>query len=333
MIWNNVELFNVAEIEPREDGGIFMRKFPVSVINAFDGTKNVHAPTVSKLTTGCEIRFVGKGADITLSSDFDGTVEIYRGDYLYRVEWLPANTLKTLTLREDTSLDKYTFNASGRFSPNVWRVIFDHDFCGVLHELKGIDSLRPPLDTEVPKTKIIAYGSSITHSACAVLYTNSYIYTVGKTLGADVLCKGMGGSCHIEKEVADYLFTENWDFAILELGINMVTEYPVDVFEQRAEYLIKKLLPLGKPILLISNYKSYHCLPNDEYYTTNAEYVRCLESLYQRLKADNLYYIRGEDILTDWEYLAADLLHPSPYGHGEMGRKIAKKIREEFKIL
>ena len=27
------------------------------------------------------------------------------------------------------------------------------------------------------------------------------------------------------------------------------------------------------------------------------------------------------------------LVHPSPYGHGEMGGKIAQKMREEFKIL
>jgi lysophospholipase L1-like esterase len=58
-----------------------------------------------------------------------------------------------------------------------------------------------------------------------------------------------------------------------------------------------------------------------------------LEKLYKELKADNLYYIKGEDIVTEWDYLTSDLLHPSPYGHGEMGRKIAKIIREEFKIF
>lgn len=333
MIWNNVELFNVAEIETCANGGIYMRKFPTSVMHAFDGTKNTYAPVVSRMTTACEIRFVGKGADITLSSDANGTVEIYRGDFLCRVEWLPANEVKTIALRDDAALDKYAPNLCGRFSSDVWRVVFDHDFCGVLHEFKPLDTVRPPLQTEVPKAKILAYGSSITHSAGAVLYTNSYIYTVGKTLGADVLCKGMGGSCHIEKEVADYLFEENWDFAVLELGINMVTVYPVEVFEQRAEYLIKKLLTKGKPILLISNYTSFHNLPKDEHHAANADYVRCLESIYQRLKTENLYYIRGQEIVTEWEYLTADLLHPSPYGHGEMGRKIAKKIREELKIL
>ena len=77
----------------------------------------------------------------------------------------------------------------------------------------------------------------------------------------------------------------------------------------------------------------FYNLPDSKYHNENNEYVACLESIYKRLQCDKLFYIRGQDIVTEFEYLSADLLHPSPYGHGEMGRKIAKKIRDEFQIL
>ena len=166
---------------------------------------------------------------------------------------------------------------------------------------------------EVPNKKIIAYGSSITHSACAVLYTNSYVHTMAKALNADVLCKGMGGNCFIQKPVADYVIQEDWDVALLELGINMLDCYPVSVFEERATYLIENILKQNKPVVLISNFTSFRSLPTDPLRQVNDDYVACLEKIYQRFACDHLFYIRGQDIVTDWEYLCSDLLHPSPY--------------------
>ena len=332
MIWKNIELFNIAETEVRGDGAIYLYRFPSTVREAFTRSLVSYAAEVGKLTTGCELRFVGKNADVFLSADvYEGTVEIYRGDFFCRVERLQHGVMKKIELRENT-VDTYQ-PQSGRFSPNVWRIVFDHDLRVVLHDVCSPDDIRPPHADEVPAKKLIAYGSSITHSACAQLFTNSYIYNVAKRLGADVLCKGMGGSCHIESEVADYLYNEEWDFASLELGINMVEVYPVSVFEERARHLITTLLKKGKPIVLISNFTSYHNIPTSAFYKENAAYVACLEKLYNELKCDNLYYIRGQEIVTEWDYLTADLLHPSPYGHFEMGRKIAEKIRNEFKIL
>ncbi len=90
---------------------------------------------------------------------------------------------------------------------------------------------------------------------------------MGYILGSDVLCKAMGGSCFIQRDVADYIVNESWDVAIFERGYS------------------------------------------------------------------DLYYIRGKDIVTDFGYLLSDLIHPSPYGHAEMGRKIASIIRKEFKLL
>ena len=252
--------------------------------------------------------------------------------FFCRVEYLTANEKKRISLRSKFQLDKSVYQ--GRFAHEVWRVVFGHDICITLHSVETTSSIRPPKAEELPQKKLLAYGSSITHSACSIQFTNSYIYTVGKLLGVDVLCKGMGGSCFCQKEVADYIAEEDWDIVTLELGVNMVSNgYPVEEYEKRATYVVKRALERGKPVVMISNFTHYANLPISSEFALNKAYVECFEKIYQTLKCKNLYYICGRDIVTDWDYLTTDLIHPSPYGHGEMGRKIAKKIHEEFQII
>ena len=334
MIWNNVELFNVYETEKRTDGAIKLYRFPKAARDRFAIEKPNYVADVGNMTTGCEIRFVTKAADVLISSEYyNGTVEIYRGDFLCRVEHLQAGVIQRITLREDTALDIYPITTKKRFAPNVWRIVFDHDYCAVIHDIHAFAPIRPPMQSELPDKKLLAYGSSITHSAHAVLYTNSYLYTLARALNVDAMCKGMGGSCFVQKEVTDYIVTEDWDVALLELGINMVDSYPVSTFEERATYLVENMVKTGKPVVLISNFRSFRNIDGVAYHQENDDYIACLESIYKKLKQDNLFFIHGKDIVTDWEYLSADLLHPSPYGHGEIGRKIADTIKNQFKIL
>ena len=334
MIWHNIELFNITETESRLDGALRLYRFSDSARKAFSQSREISALSVGNLTTGCELRFGGDSAHVLLSAQNNkATVEIYRGDFFYRVETLEVGVVKSIELRKDSIMDSiFPSDYQGRFSPNVWRIIFGHDCSIVVHDVQPLSEIRPPLATELPKKKILAYGSSITHSACSVLYTNSYVYNVGRLTGTDVLCKGMGGNCLIQKEVADYISQEDWDIAMLELGINMVDNYPVEVFKERANYLIKHILEQGKPVVLISNFMCMKNLSNNQFHQANNDYVACLEELYKALKCDNLYYIRGQEILNEWDYLSADLIHPNPFGHVEMGRKIAAKLKE-FGIL
>lgn len=333
MIWKNAELFNVSEMEEQADGSIRVYRFPQRVRAVFEEGAELFK-VVGELTTGCELRFVGEAADVTLSSNEEGTVEIYRGDFLHGIVRLRKNEPQKIELRTNLSVDKYDISGyKETFSTAVWRVISDHDMSVTFHALDAIKPIRPPKAEELPRKKLLAYGSSITHSAIALHYTNSYIATVGRLLGVDVLNKGMGGSCFCQKEVGDYIALEDWDIATLELGINMVESVPVEEYEKRAEYIVKRALEKGKPVVMISNFTSFRDFPNDKFKEKNDAYVRCYERIYERLQCENLYYIRGRDIITDIGYLAADLIHPSPYGHGEMGRKIAKKMRDEFHII
>ncbi len=331
MIWNNIELFNTVRIEESESG-VRLYRFPTAAQDAFGIGGPDYAPAVGRTTTGCEMRFVADGADVTLTSvaGGDGTVEIWRGDFLCRVERLPSDVPTKIELRRDFRLDKCDLGGyKGRFSTDVWRIIFDHDIAVAINSFEPIGEVRPPRACEIPEKKVIAYGSSITHSAGAGVYTNSYIYGVARRLGVDVMCKGMGGSCLIQHEVADYIASERWDAAILELGINMVDNTPVEEFEARVRYMLEKLLPLGRPIVLISNYTSHHCLPGTPYHEIEESYVVTLEALYHEYATDNLFYIRGRDIVEkNYDWLLVDVIHPSPLGHFEMGKRISDKIKE-----
>lgn len=332
MIWNNVELFNVSEIEEFEDGSVRVYRFPREVRQAFDDGVRDYALGVSEMTTGCEIRFVGDGADITLSAAKDeGTVEIYRGDFFVRVERIPGDAEKTIELRSNLGVDRHDVSAyKGRFDTAVWRVVFDHDYPVKIHSVKPLSSIRPPEACEIPEKKIIAYGSSITHSATAVMYTNAYIYTLGRRLGCDVLCKGMGGSCFMQPRVAEYIATADADAILLELGINMVDIFSAEEFYKRAKYTVKCAIESGKPVILISNFTSHHDIVGAKFYENNDNIVKALESIYEEYKCDRLYYIRGRDIVDDIVLLAEDVLHPSPYGHITMGNRIADKLIREL---
>jgi len=334
-LFKGTELFNVDHTETRADGAVRMLRFPNFVLNSFGDEDHTYPLTVGRMTTGCEIRFVGDAADVIVSAeDADGSVDVFRGSFFVRTERLTAGVPHRIELRRDTAIDKFgTDSFCGAYNPYMWRIVFNHDFTGLIHDVNPIKPVKPPKPCDLPKKRLLAYGSSITHGACAGSFSNSYIGTIGRVLGVDVLCKGMGGSCFIEEEVGDYIADSSWDAAILELGVNMIDHFEVSEFERRARYLIDCALEAGKPVVLISNFTHYNDLFAGPSREKNKQFVSCLEANYEEKKCPNLHYIRGKDIITELDWLSSDLLHPSPFGHAQMGRKIADILRNEFKII
>ena len=117
MIWKNIEIFNAYTTQPREDSALYVRRFPLSCHDEFAVSPHRIISFAGSLTTGCELRFVAKSADVYLSAEeFDGTVEVYRGDFFCRVERLQAGVVKKIELREN-SIDVYNPAPNGRFLP------------------------------------------------------------------------------------------------------------------------------------------------------------------------------------------------------------------------
>ena len=341
MIYKNIEFFNVEEIEIKDEyPGIRLHRFPKKVeVNMGWGRKSF-GRWASGLTTGCEIRFVTEGdlVEISLSAlEAQGEVLVYKGDFFHSKHTLKVGVVNTLVLRENPEfkkLDSKVFQGC-TFSPNVWRIIFCHNFTGVFYGINDFGyTVRPPKKLEIPNMKWMAYGSSITHGAGALTHTNSYIMQAARGLKVDVLDKGMGGSCLCENEVADFLALDcNWDFATLELGVNMRESFTPDEFEEFAHYLITTIKQNNpfKHIFLVTIYpNSLHYINDDKdiCVITQREFDIRLRKIYSELEDDYLHLIEGSQILKDFSYLTCDLIHPSEFGHIAMGESIAHKIKQ-----
>lgn len=340
MFYNNLEFHNVTELERNEHlPGLILRRLPSEVRNKLGVKEHEKGRVVSQTSTGCEIRFVtsSKYIRIYLSSlGGDGEVLVFKGNFFHSKHILKDGIITTLNLEEPERFNEIKPDKlkGYSFSSNVWRICMGRGFIAVFY---GIDTfgqkLRAPYENEVPKIKWLAYGSSITHGSVSLSYTTSYIQQAARRLGIDVLCCGLSGACMCEKELADYLSSRNdWDFATLELGVNMRGQLNSDEFETQTRYFIKKITEENpnKPIIVINifpNRAEYFIDEKNIFHVRNIEFNKILKSIYDKLNLDNLYLIDGKDILTDFSSLSSDLIHPSDYGHILMGQNLADKLK------
>lgn len=337
MNYKNVNFHNVAELDVLENGdGVVLQRYPKEVRKAFKGASSY----VSRETSGCEIRFVSTAREhwLTLSAiDRDCDITVYLGDFIYQTHSLKAGIKTTIKLTwhyyfDEIPLDFFEEKRK-RFSSRLWRVCLAHSAV-IFHGIEGLDgevSLPPP--EHMPKLKWLAYGSSITHGSWSLNPQNSYIQHAARLLYVDVLNKGLSGSCLCEKEAADYFANSNdWDFATFEIGVNMKTRFSDEAFFERAEYLINTVCEKNpdKKVFIITIF------PNIGTYTQKdlphgireVEFNNSLRKIAENSQHKNLHLIEGYNILDDYSYLCYDMIHPSDYGHINMGQNLAGILKE-----
>jgi lysophospholipase L1-like esterase len=142
----------------------------------------------------------------------------------------------------------------------------------------------------------------------------------------------MSGSCHIESATADYLAGLSFDFATLELGINMRSAFDPPEFEGRVVYLLNKLREghPETPLVLITHFlnKDHHLAAEPH---AEARKQIAFDDILRRQHAEradaNLHLLEGTELLTDFGLLAADLIHPTHEGHAQMGLRLAERLR------
>ncbi len=338
MIYQNIEFLNVAELEKIPgSASVRLHRFPEKVRSHLGLGRSSYGRYVAEMTTGCELRFISKGdrVHLSLSSlDADGEIVVFKGDFVHSRHLLKAGLVTSVQLTDNVDFGKLRPEVlkDGLFSPHVWRILFCHNFTGVFHDINpfGYD-IRPPLHSEVPSRKWLAYGSSITHGAGALLHTNSWITQAACSLGVDVLNKGMGGSCFCEPEMAEYLAVSGekgeWDFATLEIGVNMRGHFSSDEFEKHAGFLVNRIIDLNpeKPVFLITTFPNAATSSIETSQDARNEQLfnQHLRRLHQKRCDQNLHLIEGNTVLDNFSLLSCDLIHPSDNGHIAMGRNIA----------
>lgn len=330
---DSAEFFNVTELTevPGIADGVRLSRFPSRLEPLYfaEGGK-----MVSRRSTGCEVRFRtdSERSIVRLSSEGEAQVQVFQGDY-----WLAGIKLEHGRPTADILLKNPGVTAlpedvrrNGVYAPELMRVVVEN---GLVY-FHGIDAfghkVEKPHPGDAPAKRWLSYGSSITQSD-----RYGYNHTAAQLLGVDVLNKGMSGSCAIEPAMVDFLAHEcGWDFVTMELGINVRGCMKPEEFEKRVKYLLDQVVPLGKPIVLISIF------PNGAWFQEKKKELRATERTYQRILeqeveqrgADHLHFVNGDQILGRYPWLRADLVHPTHTGHAFMGQRLAKILSEKLDL-
>lgn len=330
MIFNQVELHNVAETQPWGSGHILYR-YPVNV----RAKLNPRGRFISEECAGSEIRFVTPAPmfHVVLGS-LRGTLEvtIMCGDLIYSTSRIAPGDTLPLMLEVPEKFDKVPEKAlyAGRFDSQVWRVVMGRGL-PVLHALQFHEyPVRPPLATEKPARRWLAYGSSITNGGQAELTATTYVQQAARRLKVDAINLGLSGACHIEPEAVDYIASrDDWDFATCELGINVLGRITVEEFEKRCTYLVHTLRQRkpNHPLVLITGFSMFHDI-SSEPADTRQKWHTFREILRKLAKVNdpNLHVIEGTELLSDVTGLRPDLVHPSDWGMIEMGTNLATQL-------
>ena len=351
MIYQNVELHNIAEVRRcRGAQGVRLQRVPERVRQCLNDTAKMQM-----LSPGCaEIRFVCDDlpARITLSCPNGG---IGHAMVLHGIFPEAPRLGESLLGRHVISREVQTIEITAPehlyhldpedckgmpFSPKVCRLMLGDLYCGWGLHLHGVEGkgIRPPTPEEVPSTRYLAYGTSITHGAWATGPHLTYVSQTARRLGVDLTNLGVCGSAQCESQLADYIAArEDWDFATLALSVNMVG-FPLEEFYDRVSYMVNTVAGANtkRPVVCITIYPSY--LEFDGRFDTGGrgapeDYRQALRDVVRACPHPNAHLIEGPEILTDISGLSADLIHPSDDGMIMMGENLARRLRPLVETL
>jgi len=347
MIYKNLELHNVAEVE-ESPLGVKLMRFPKAICNIMGLGDAMYGRHVSRSTPGCEIRFVTDGdrAMISLTGILeDGFVEIYRGDfryfngacnnYCFPVKKGQVTQIHLLKDKNFENRPDVLKRKKGGFSPDVWRIMLGTNFICALTDFEDYGfNVRPPRPDEVPEKTMLCYGTSLSYGACASCHSISHIQLLGRLLNMNILNKAMGGSCMNEPEVADYFASDDlhFDAVLLENAVNMgdAAEY-----EKRTRYLMERLRSAKPhvPVFFVTAYPHYgNTLPECACPVVKKTEggTQPSDDAMRRIAAEypNAYVLEGAEMMNDITSLTCDGIHMSDYAHIITGVNLARAIGE-----
>ncbi|HSI82461.1 MAG: GDSL-type esterase/lipase family protein, partial [Candidatus Methylacidiphilales bacterium] len=224
-------------------------------------------------------------------------------------------------------------NTRARFNPALTRVILPLFPAIQMVSFEG--DIEPPVRSDIPARHYLAYGSSITHGAYTPLGTATYPAIIAQQLGTDVSNLGLGGGAHLEPEMADWLAErQDWDFASLELGINLLGGIEVATFRSRVRRFLTPFAddsPLRnvrrRPVICLDVLCNARDVTPGHKDRDKAESFRNVVS--EEVAALNCPWISHAPFrdAVSISALSDDLLHPSSAGFEEIGRHLANEFR------
>ncbi len=326
MIYKNIEIHNVAELDYNEDGSVSWKRVPDFVMKNMDSES---AHSVVENSTGVELRFVIKGESVTIRmSTYENNPESFNTFHVYRggiqggwkdheIHCHVTGEVQDFIIKKSENpehLRIMTDKSGLDWDSEVVRVIFDR---GKYKIFDIIGDVEPPAKEQCPEKTLLAYGSSITHGSNSIDMSHSWVSVTAHNLNMDARNLGMAGMCAMEPEMAEYIASEgekgNWDVAIMELGINVLHWEDGKIYE-RVENIIKQVAGRNKekPVYVISPF--YYCGEGFNENDNAPKWRRIISEIIGRLNFRNVTYINGLDVIGDMSYISADEVHPNIYG-------------------
>jgi lysophospholipase L1-like esterase len=327
MVYKNMSLYNVAEVV-ETDGGIILTRIPEGLRVSL----NDAAKTRAVMPAGCEMRFnlKSKEARILLKGNEGerGIAEVYQGNFLLSYHFV-ADSIYEIRVSLPKNIEKLKEISSEKslpFDAGLTRVVLPHIVTLKVIDIEG--DFAPAREEQSPSKRYLTYGSSITHGQASIRPTGSYAMRTAEYLGVDLINLGFGGGAHCEKQMADYIADrQDWDFASLELGINMVGGFEVEEFRKRVKYFIPRITEAhpDKYIFCIDMFTFY--MDYDRSAEKQNTFRKIVKDVVKDIGSKKVIHIDGRDILRSINGLAVDLVHPSPAGMEEMAMNLSSIIK------
>ena len=325
MEYDGIELHGVAEtvtVDGRD--GVLLQRVPESVRRHL----NPGARREMRRPGGTEIRIVPEGrVEVTLSAPGDPALIVPFWGPLQKDERIEVGSEPTTV-----SIDHPEF--FDQLEPSVAEEFaFDPLVCRFratggpihLHDVDG--DRRPPRREEVPETRYLAYGTSITYGVAATGPHLTYPALVARRLGLDAINLGSSGTAFCEPELAEYVAArDDWDVASLGLSVNMIEDFTVEEFEDRASYYVETVAATGRPAVAITLFP-FH--PDVLAGADPARARAFRETLREivREAPQNVRLLEGPELL-DPAGLTTDVIHPGDHGMAQIAAGLADELAE-----
>jgi hypothetical protein len=335
MIYHNIELHNIADIE-ETGAGLRLSRLPAEVREQVEsGTAQV-----SWDGAGTELRFVIKSGKARVllrrakGGAYDtGIGEVYYGSFQASWQLSPffvtgaGSEICIPPVKDLSLLKEISQREAFPYSPELVRVILPYDAGNLLVDVEG--DLAPPDAGMVPRKRYLAYGSSITHGGSAIRPTGTYAMELAGKFRRDLINLGMAGNARMEGVLGEYIARrDDWDIATLEMGINVIDQWDTETFRTRLDDFMEPLVKyLGnRQVFCIDQFLNKHYWENES--RDMAEKLRVYKQIVRekvrQINLPNLHYIGGETLLPRWQNLSADLVHPAEAGLGAIADNLFK---------
>lgn len=309
---------NVARIRATKAGPLLDR-VPAAVFAGLDEP----ATHTSSDASGVELRFVMQAPTVKLTLSVEAAAEAQVAYIRYGSfpgTWAAANRILTtvptpVTISAPANLKRLQEVARAAnlaFDPAVVRICLP--YCRTYY-WGATGAISVPRVQQMPKQTYLAYGSSITHGSLALNPLATYPQLIADRFQADLLNFGFPGSAWLEPALADYLAArQDWTFASLELGINMLDAFSPAAFRARVRRFIAPFAADPRPVVATD------MVVTD--YPAAPEKVRAFRQIVQEECQGKLPYVSGLQLLAQLTDLSSDLLHPTAVGMAKIARRL-----------